>query len=202
LSAGNGYCYLLNAVIAGEGACDPLVVGEGAAGSAVPSLMIAETVEAITALDLRDRYDRIRSGLVRPESAVLLHDGNEVSPGDTVLTRLNQRELHNGRRWAKDGDQWEMVDVHRFLTVKRAGRRGGMVRLPAWYAAESVEPAYAVTPTRGAWPTIETAHAILSSPSVSCETLYVAMTRGRVSDNMYVATATRHSWRRSPQRSL
>lgn len=158
------------------------------------SLMIAETTQAVMGLNLRARLDRIQAGQVHPERAVRLHDGTDASRGDTIVTRRNQRRLRTGRRWVKNGDLWQVVEAHRdgSLTVRRATGKGGMVRLPAGYAAESVELAYAITAYRAQGSTVETAHAIISSPSMTREALYVAMTRGRGGNAVYVATDQAH----------
>lgn len=158
------------------------------------SLMIAETTEAVMGLNLRARLDRIRAGRVHPKGAVRLHDGTEAGRGDTIVTRRNQRRLRTGRRWVKNGDLWKVVDAHDdgSLTAKRATGRGGMIRLPAGYAANYVELAYAVTAYRAQGSTVETAHAIIASPSMSREALYVAMTRGRADNHVYVGTDQAH----------
>lgn len=160
----------------------------------LPSLMIAETTEAVMGLNLRARLDRILSGDVHPEQAVRLHDLTEASEGDTIVTRRNQRRLRTGRRWVKNGDLWRVIDAHDdgSLTVRRVTGKGGMIRLPADYVAESVELAYAVTAYRAQGSTVETSHAIIASPSMSREALYVAMTRGRGANHAYVATDQAH----------
>lgn len=158
------------------------------------SLMIAETTDAVMGLNLRARLDRIWAGQVRAEGAVRLHDGTEAGRGDTIVTRRNERRLRTGRRWVKNGDLWQVVDAHDdgSLTVRRVGGRGGMIRLPAGYAAEAVELAYAVTAYRAQGSTVDTAHAIIASPSMSREALYVAMTRGQDGNHVYVGTDQAH----------
>lgn len=160
----------------------------------VTSLMIAETTEAVRSLNLRARLDRIQAGRVHPGRAARLHDGTDASRGDVVVTRRNQRRLRAGRHWVKNGDLWNVVDTHDdgSLTVRRATGRGGMIRLPAQYTSESVELAYAVTAHRAQGSTVETTHAIIASPSMSREALYVAMTRGRAANHAYVATDQAH----------
>lgn len=155
------------------------------------SLMIAQTVEAVIGLNLRARLDRIRAGSVNPAQSLRLHDGTEAAAGDRIITRRNDRRLRTSRvKWVKNGDLWNVAEAHPdgSLTVTRAKRWGGAIRLPASYVAEHVELAYAVTAHRAQGTTVDTAHALVHSAEVTREALYVAMTRGKESNRMYVAT--------------
>ncbi|MBX3099560.1 MAG: relaxase domain-containing protein [Salinibacterium sp.] len=154
------------------------------------SVMIAETAEAVGELNGRARLDRILDGQVDPAAAVRLVDGSEASAGDLVLTRNNDRRLSTGRQWVKNGDRWQVVTGHTdgSLTVRRDQPRGGLLRLPAWYVAEHVELAYAVTAHRAQGSTVDTAHSLVRAPSMAREVFYVAMTRGRESNTCYVVT--------------
>jgi len=51
---------------------------------------------------------------------------------------------------------------------------------------------YAVTAHRAQGSTVDTAHAVVHSPEVTRESLYVAMTRGKESNRVYVATDEHH----------
>jgi hypothetical protein len=73
------------------------------------------------------------------------------------------------------------------LTARRGGG-GGEVKLPADYAAEHVELAYATTAHRAQGRTVDAAHAMVSSTTTR-EVLYVAATRGRESNKLYVDIA-------------
>lgn len=155
------------------------------------SLMIAQTVEAVTGLNRRARLDRIRAGIVNPARSLPLHDGTEAAAGDRIITRRNDRRLRTSRgRWVKNGDLWNVIETHAdgSLTVVRARRWGGAIRLPAKYVSEHVELAYAVTAHRAQGATVDTAHALVHSVEMTLEALYVAMTRGRQSNRVYVAT--------------
>ena len=59
--------------------------------------------------------------------------------------------------------------------------------LPADYVADHVELAYATTAHRAQGRTVDTAHAMVS-PTTTREVLYVAATRGRESNRLYVDT--------------
>ena len=155
------------------------------------SVMIAETVETVRALNERARLDRIITGDVSATGAVDLHDETQAGRGDLVITRKNDRKLSTGKAWVKNGDRWIITATHHdgSVTVRRAGIcTGGAVRLPSAYVSENLELAYAVTAHRAQGSTVDTAHAVVHSSQMTRETFYVAMTRGRDSNTCYVAT--------------
>lgn len=159
------------------------------------SLMIAQTGEAVTALNLRARLDRIKTGEVNPMRSRRLHDGTEASTGDRIITRRNNRRLRTGMfSWVKNGDLWDVVATHQdgSMSVARTRRRGGAIRLPASYVTEHVELAYAVTAHRAQGTTVDTAHALVHWIDVTREALYVMLTRGRSSNRVYVSTDQAH----------
>jgi len=164
-----------------------------AAGRA--SILIAETSETVTALNNRARTDRVLAGQVSPDG-VGLHDGTVAGQGDIIVTRQNERRLSTGRGWVKNGDQWTVLHAHAdgSLTVRRQGARGrrGRVTLPAGYVAEHVELGYAITAHRAQGATVDSAHLLVHSSSMTREAFYVAMTRGRQSNVAYVATDEAH----------
>ncbi|WP_422936716.1 MobF family relaxase [Sinomonas sp. P47F7] len=154
------------------------------------SLLIADSNEAVTALNVRARTDLVLDGTVHGSREVELHDGSRAAAGDTVITRRNDRRLRAGRSWVRNGDRWTVTEVRGdgSVTLRRAGReRGGAVVLPADYAAERLDLGYAVTSYRAQGITVDSSH-LLVDASMTRETLYVAMTRGRASNTAYVAT--------------
>jgi AAA domain/Histidine kinase-, DNA gyrase B-, and HSP90-like ATPase len=159
------------------------------------SVLIAETSDTVTALNQRARADRVLAGQVAVEG-VALHDGTVAGEGDTIVSRDNDRRLTTGKGWVKSGDAWTIIESHEDgrLTVKRPRSRGrrGRVTLPAAYVAEYVELGYAITAHRAQGATVDTAHLVVHSSSMTREAFYVAMTRGRYSNVTYVATAKAH----------
>ena len=155
------------------------------------SVLIAETHESVTSLNQRARADLILDGSVTPlHGSVELHDGTVASPGDTVISRRNDRRLRAGRSWVRNGDRWTMTAVRSdgSVTVRRAGRRrGAALVLPAGYVREHLDLGYAVTAHRAQGLTTDTAHALIEATTTK-ENLYVAMTRGREANHAYVAT--------------
>jgi conjugative relaxase-like TrwC/TraI family protein len=156
------------------------------------SLMIASDRDTVAALNERARAHRVAVGEV---SAIGVHaaSGAVIGVGDLVVTRQNNRLLPCGRGWVKNGDQWLVKEVAAdgAATVARttgAGMPGGrQVVLPADYARQHVELGYAMTAHRAQGRTVDTAHAFVSV-TTQREVLYVAATRGRESNRLYVDT--------------
>lgn len=151
------------------------------------SLLIAGDVETVRALNHRARTDRIADGHVEPDGT-RLRDGLKAGVGDRVVTRRNDRHLQVGDGWVKNGDTFTVTarGDDGALTVQRPGG-GPTVALPAAYVAEHVELGYATTAHRAQGATVDTAHAI-ATPTMTREVLYVAMTRGRELNDVYVCT--------------
>ncbi len=153
------------------------------------TVLVSDSNESVTALNNRARTDLILDGTVCGSRESELHDGTHAASGDIVITRRNDRRLLAGHGWVRNGDRWNVVDVRRdgSMLVRRAGSSWGTsVLLPADYVAEHVELGYAVTSFRAQGLTTDTAHVLVDS-TMTRETLYVAMTRGRDANLAYVA---------------
>jgi len=153
------------------------------------SVLISESNEAVSALNVRARTELILEGRIDALREAALHDGTAASVGDTVITRRNDRRLRAGRRWVRNGDRWTVATVRRdgALEVRRPERPWrGTVLLPAAYVRRHVELGYAVTAHRAQGITTDTSHVVVASGTTR-ENLYVAMTRGRESNVAYVA---------------
>ncbi|MGO1545304.1 MAG: MobF family relaxase [Gulosibacter sp.] len=153
------------------------------------SILISDSNESVAALNSRARTDLILDGTVHGPREAALHDDSRAAIGDTVITRKNDRRLVAGRGWVRNGDRWTVLDVRTdgAVIARRLGAtRGSSVVLPAGYVAEHLELGYAVTSYRAQGVTTDTAHVLVDS-SMTRENLYVAMTRGRESNQAYVA---------------
>lgn len=153
------------------------------------SILVAETQQSVTALNQRARADRIIDGTVNPERELPLHDGSAVCEGDFVITRRNDRRLYSGGSWVRNGDRWIVTRLREdgSVTIRPIGRRfGGSIILPAAYVAEHLDLGYAVTAHRAQGVTTDTSHVVVTSTTTR-ENLYVAMTRGREANHVYVA---------------
>ena len=152
------------------------------------SLLIAADRDTVTELNARAHADLVSSGVVAA-GGVPLSDGTTAGVGDRVVSRRNERTLATTRGWVKNGDRWTVVaDPGDGSLIVRRFRGSSSVRLPADYVAEHVELGYATTANRAQGTTVDTAHVVVTGPTIGRETLYVAMTRGRHRNQLYVAT--------------
>jgi putative toprim domain protein len=154
------------------------------------SIMIASTNETVGKLNDLAQAHAMERGHVRPEhGSVRLHNEARAHVGDVVVTRKNARRLtvNSGQDFVKNGDLWRVTQVHDngAMTVQHL-EHGGKVTLPAAYAAQSVELGYAATIHRAQGATVDTAHALVDS-STDRAGAYVALTRGRESNTLYVS---------------
>nr|WP_267896790.1 AAA family ATPase [Desertihabitans brevis] len=154
------------------------------------AVLVADSNEAVLALNQRARAELILDGTVNALREVELHDGTRAATGDTVITRRNDRRLRAGRSWVRNGNRWTVTEVGNdgSLTLRRAGRKwGGSVVTPADYAAEHLELGYAVTSHRAQGITVDASH-VLADAGTTRENFYVAMTRGSDTNRAYLAT--------------
>lgn len=156
------------------------------------SIMIASTNEAVTKLNDLAQAHAIEHGQVSTGAgAVALHNSSRAHVGDTIVTRKNARRLvvNSGQDFVKNGDLWRVNDLHDDgrITAQHI-QHGGKVTLPAHYVEQSVELGYASTIHRAQGSTVDTAHALVDA-STDRAGAYVALTRGRENNALYVALA-------------
>lgn len=156
------------------------------------SIMIASTNEAVTKLNDLAQAHAIEHGQVSTDAgAVALHNSSRAHVGDTIVTRKNTRRLvvNSGQDFVKNGDLWRVTDLHDDgrITAQHI-QHGGKVTLPAGYVQESVELGYASTIHRAQGSTVDTSHALVDA-STDRAGAYVALTRGRENNALYVALA-------------
>jgi hypothetical protein len=97
--------------------------------------------------------------------------------------------LTTGRSWVKNGDRFVVsaTNPDGSMAVRRVSG-GTEVILPVDYVAQHVELAYATTAYRSQGRTVDTTHSLVS-PTTTREVMYVAATRGRESNMLYVDTS-------------
>lgn len=160
-------------------------------GSGTSSVLVADTGEAVGALNRRARAELVLSGVVDASAEAPLRDDAAASVGDVVITRKNDRRLRSGSNWVRNGARWKVMAVRSdgSLRVRSTDRvEARPLWLPAEYVTENVDLGYAVTAYRAQGITTDTAHAVIE-PGTTRENLYVAMTRGRASNTAYVVTS-------------
>jgi conjugative relaxase-like TrwC/TraI family protein len=150
------------------------------------ALLIAADTATVTTLNQRAHDDQVAAGHVDPQHSLRLADGLHAGVGDLVLTRRNDRTVHlpDGNH-VRNGTHWTLHAAHRDGSATLRLPEGPTVTVPADYVREHLELGYACTIHRAQGLTVDHAH-LLASPAMTREALYVAMTRGRISNHAYV----------------
>jgi conjugative relaxase-like TrwC/TraI family protein len=154
------------------------------------SIMLAPTRDLVSELNARARADRVTAAGQPAGAHVILADGNQASAGDTIITRANDRRLGiTATDWVKNGDRWTVTAVRQggAVQVVHVGT-GRHIILPRAYLAESAQLGYASTVHGAQGITTDTCHSVATG-SESRQLFYVAMTRGRTGNDVYLATA-------------
>ncbi len=142
------------------------------------TLVMADTRDQVTALNgaVRDRL--VAADQVDDTRVVVTSAGERLGVGDRIATRHNDRDLGVANR-----DTWTITQIAAdgSLTVagtKRSETRAEPRTLPAAYAAEHVELAYATTVYGAQGETTHTGHLLLDEHTTG-SAAYVGTTRGR-----------------------
>jgi len=157
------------------------------------TIMLAPTRDLVTGLNVRARDDRLVNLLQDGQDLgqqVALVDGSAASEGDLVITRRNNRQLRTtATDWVKNGDRWSVAAVHNNGSLDvvhtHTGRR---ITLPRDYVAAHVQLGYATTVHGAQGVTADTCHTV-STGEETRQQLYVALTRGRDGNHLYLAAA-------------
>ncbi|WP_068273586.1 MobF family relaxase [Aldersonia kunmingensis] len=172
------------------------------------SVMLAYTRDTVNELNARARTDRLaaqaselgrgrlnrlRRRLARDttDREVTLADGLCASAGDIVCTRRNDRRLAiTATDWVRNGDRWYVENVEKDGSLRvRNVELQRIVTLPADYVREHTTLGYARTIHAAQGLTADTCHTILTGTETR-ELLYVAATRGRHANHIYLPTAS------------
>jgi len=157
------------------------------------ALMLAPTRAVAAELNARARADRLATANpdgTTGDAQVRLSGGSAASAGDTVVTRRNNRRLAlSTSDWVKNGDRWTVRDVlpGGAVTVQHRHTRR-VITLPATYARQHLALGYASTVHAAQGATADTCHTVATGAE-DRQLLYVAMTRGRTGNHLYLATA-------------
>lgn len=151
------------------------------------SILIASDNATVAELNQRAHEDRIRAGEVDINHPVTLREQFQAGVGDTLLARKNDRSLRDSQgQFVSNGTLMTLAGVRPDGSAEATVRAtGATVTLDKAYLAESVELGYAVTAHRAQGLTVTTGHAVVSE-GLSRELFYVAMTRGKESNDAYV----------------
>ncbi|MFD0705634.1 MobF family relaxase [Alloscardovia venturai] len=118
-------------------------------------------------------------------------DGNQYGVGDTICTRENDNAIRasNNQR-VQNGDLWTITAISQETKTIHAVSVNDptiTVNIPFEYAATSVGGGYALTVHRSQGKTVDTSYMYVTEDSVINNSfLYVGMTRGRQSNEVYL----------------
>jgi hypothetical protein len=152
-------------------------------------LLLAGSNAEAAALSRRVQAKLIQLGRVGLPQA-LLADGNLAGIGDLIRARLNTKIDASGQLLT-NRDILRVTALHGIQAEVRRQRPGGAwtrpFRIPRSYLAGHAELAYAGNVHVAQGRTVDTAH-LLVTGSLSRQSLYVGMTRGRESNTAHVIT--------------
>ncbi|WP_261773624.1 MobF family relaxase [Rhodococcoides corynebacterioides] len=155
------------------------------------ALLLAPTRELVAELNTRARTDRLNAAGGPVGREALLSDGLFASVGDVVRTRSNDRRNPLSQTdWVRNGDRWQVEDVTAAgdLVVRHL-ELGRTVTLTADYARRATELGYAGTVHSAQGSTADTCHVVATGEETR-QLAYVALTRGRFANHMYLATTS------------
>lgn len=141
-------------------------------------LLIADTREQVGLLNAAIRDER-RTGEPAEATTLTTHSGEQLSRGDRVATRRNDRDLGVANR-----DTWTVAAVGANGSLVVRGRCGERT-LPAEYVSRHVELAFATTVHGAQGDTVDHAH-LLIGEATGAASAYVGMTRGRHSNTAHL----------------
>lgn len=153
------------------------------------AVMITATNEDVAVLNRLAREHLVAEGVVRTDGQVWLRDGSQVGVGDVIVTRSNDRRLRvSNTDWVKNRQRWSVTKVHEDGSLRVRGQEHRLeVTLPAVYVRSFVELGYASTAHGAQGVTVDSSHTLVAGRETR-QSLYVAMSRGRHSNHVWVTT--------------
>ena len=152
-------------------------------------LLLAGSNAEAAGLSRRVQAKLIQLGRVGPPQA-LLADENHAGIGDLIRARLNTK-IDAGGQQLTNRDTLQVTALHGNQVKARRQRPDGTwtrpIPIPRSYLAGHAELAYAGNVHVAQGRTVDTAH-LLVTGSLSRQSLYVGMTRGRESNTAHVIT--------------
>jgi conjugative relaxase-like TrwC/TraI family protein len=156
------------------------------------TLLVADTWEVADALNTRIHHHNHATGAPTVEAA----RGHHIAVGDIIISRRNDPgipvlDAHDLTKIADDpvrnGHRWHVYgidpDSHR-IAARRIGD-GARTMFEGDYLDEHVHLGYAVTVHAAQGATVDACHSVLSTTVDHAKT-YVALTRGRAINNVYL----------------
>ncbi|MFA5607195.1 MAG: MobF family relaxase [Leucobacter sp.] len=160
------------------------------------SLLLAPTNAIVNELNARARTARLAAALeadphATPGRETMLSDGLTASVGDVIRTRRNNRQLPlSVTDYVRNGYTFTIVDIAPDGALKARHRGTGReITLPADYVTDHVTLGYAATIDAAQGSTAGHACHVVGAEHLTRQHLYVALTRGRAENHLYLSTA-------------
>lgn len=151
------------------------------------ALLMSPANETVADLNQKCQLERIRAGELDPDGPAALAGRHVLFVGEEIATRKNDRGLLTNRdQMVRNRAEWTVRAIHRDLSITVEGS-SGTVRLPREYVAEHVDLAYARTGAGAQGRTVDSGILFLDR-ATDVRNLYVPMTRGRSTNDVFVAT--------------
>ncbi|CQD24670.1 exonuclease V subunit alpha [Mycobacterium lentiflavum] len=156
-------------------------------------ILLAPTNEIVDRLNARARLDRLAAAdpATLHGHEITLSDRLAASPGDLIRTRRNARWLRlSPTDYVRNGYRFQILETHKNGSIKaRHLGSGKTVHLPARYVKKHVTLGYAATIDSAQGLTAGHACHIVGAGHLTRQLLYVALTRGRIENHIYLSTA-------------
>jgi conjugative relaxase-like TrwC/TraI family protein len=161
------------------------------------SLLLAPTNAIVNELNVRARTTRLAAALdeadphATPGRETVLSDGLAAGVGDVIRARRNNRQLPlSGTDYVRNGYTFTIVDIAPDGALKARHRGTGReITLPADYVTDHVTLGYAATIDAAQGSTAGHACHVVGAEHLTRQHLYVALTRGRAENHLYLSTA-------------
>ncbi|WP_225331228.1 MobF family relaxase [Mycobacterium intracellulare] len=157
------------------------------------AILLAPTNDIVDTLNARARLDRLAAAdpATLRGHEIILSDRLAASPGDLIRTRRNARWLRlSPTDYVRNGYRFQILQTYRNGSIKaRHLGSGKTVRLPAHYVKKHVTLGYAATIDSAQGLTAGHACHIVGAGHLTRQLLYVALTRGRIENHIYLSTA-------------
>lgn len=156
------------------------------------ALLMSPTNETVVDLNLQCQRRRLKAGELVPDDGAALAGRYVLFVGEQIATRKNDRALLTDRgQMVRNRAEWTVRAIHQDQSVTVEGA-SGVVRLPKEFVAEHVDLAYARTGAGAQGRTVDTGILFLDR-ATDVRNLYVPMTRGRSTNEVFVATVGEQS---------
>lgn len=160
---------------------------QGDVADGLQSIMVATDNDTVQDLSMTAREHLKTLGVVRGKE-IALREGQACAAGDSIVTRLNARQLSTpSGHWVRNGGIYTVIAANRDGSLLVRNKDNEALTLPAVYVRENVDLAYALTAYRAQGITVDRAHCLIDGGTTR-ETLYVGATRAREENHIYVAT--------------